>query len=214
MSGTRRVGIYVRTSSLDQHPETQLLQLRDYCRARGFERVTEYVDHGESGAKARRPALDRLLADAKARRIDQVVTVAFDRLGRSVKDLLTLLQTFKHLSMDLISLREGIDTSSPVGEMVYVIVGAVAQLERSLIIERVRAGLRRAKLEGKRLGRKPLEVDHRRLNDVVRRGLSARKAAVELKCSVASAWRLIKAHRAGTVEADGASRAAEGPPHA
>ena len=210
----KRVALYARCSTLDQNPETQLVELRREATARGWEHLTEYVDHGESGAKIKRPELQRLLADVRARRINTVVVVAFDRLGRSVKDLLMLLQTFKERSTDLLSLREGIDTSSAVGEMVYVIVGAVAQLERSLIIERVRAGMRRAKLEGRRLGRQPLQVDPRRLESVMNRKLSARAAARELGCSTASAWRLIRAHTTGGPDAHGASRAAEEAPHA
>jgi len=210
----KRVALYARVSTLDQNPETQLVELRREAAARGWEHVTEYVDHGESGDKIKRPELQRLLADVRARRVNTVVVVAFDRLGRSVKDLLMLLQTFKERSTDLLSLREGIDTSSAVGEMVYVIVWAVAQLERSLIIERVRAGMRRAKLEGRRLVRQPLQVDPRRLESVLDRKLSARQAARELGCSTASAWRLIRAHTTGAAEADGASRAAEEAVHA
>jgi DNA invertase Pin-like site-specific DNA recombinase len=212
----RVIALYARcsTAGADQNPETQLRDLRDYCRARGWEHVTEYVDHGFSGTKDRRPALDRLMVEVKARRLDVVVVVAFDRFGRSVRHLVETLELFRHLGVEFISLREQIDTGSPLGQAVFTIIAAIAQLERSLIVERVKAGLRRAKAEGKRLGREPLQVDPHRLNDVLRRGLSARAASRELGCSVASAWRLLKARRAGAGEADGASRAAEGAVHA
>jgi DNA invertase Pin-like site-specific DNA recombinase len=212
----KRVALYARCSTAggDQNPETQLRDLRDYCHARGWEHVTEYVDHGFSGTKDRRPALDRLMVEVKARRVDVVVVAAFDRFGRSVKQLVETLELFRHLDVEFISLREQIDTGSPLGQAVFTIIAAIAQLERSLIVERVKAGLRRARAEGKRLGRQPLQVDSSRLNDVLGRRLSARQAARELGCSTASAWRLIRAHATGAVEADGASRAAEGAAHA
>ncbi len=211
----KRIAAYVRCSTAaDQHPETQLRDLRDYCRARGWEHVTEYVDHGISGTKDRRPALDRLMVEVKARRVDVVVVVAFDRFGRSVRHLVESLELFRHLDVEFISLREQIDTGSPLGQAVFTIIAAIAQLERSLIVERVKAGLRRAKAEGRRLGPEPLRVDPARLHDVVRRRLSARAAARELGCSTASAWRLIRARATGAPDAHGASRAAEEAPHA
>jgi len=155
------------------------------------------------------------MADVKSRRVDVVVVAAFDRVGRSTRHLLTTLDLFRHLDVEFISLREQIDTGSPLGQAVFTIIAAIAQLERSLIVERVKAGLRRAKAEGKRLGRAPLQVPAHRVDDVVRRRLSARQAARELGCSVASAWRLIRTHSAGAaVDAHGASRAAEEAPHA
>jgi DNA invertase Pin-like site-specific DNA recombinase len=206
--------LYCRVSTGDQTCENQLNDLRGYCRARGFEQVTEFVDQGISGTKERRPALDKLMADVKSRRVDVVVVAAFDRVGRSTRHLLTTLDLFRHLDVEFISLREQIDTGSPLGQAVFTIIAAIAQLERSLIVERVKAGLRRARAEGKRLGRQPLQVDPRRLESVVTRRLSARAAARELGCSTASAWRLIRAHGTGAADADGASRAAEEAPHA
>ncbi len=187
-----RVGCYVRVSTIDQHPETQLLELRSYCSARGWHEVREYVDHGESGAKTRRPALDRLLSDAKARRIDAVIVVGLDRLGRSVGHVVQVLELLRHLGIVFLSLREQLDSASPVGSALLAMVAVLSQLERDLIRSRVVAGLHRAKLEGRRLGRKPIEVDPRRLESVLARGLSARRAARELGCSTASAWRLMR----------------------
>ncbi len=207
----KRLALYARVSSVDQHPENQLLELRAYAKARGFEHVTEYVDHGISGAKDRRPALDRLMADVKARRVDLIAVTALDRLGRSVRHLLSCVETFRHVGAALVSLREGVSTEreSPVADMVIHVFSAVAEVERRLLIERVRSGLKRARESGVRLGRAPLKVDPRRLESVIDRKLSARQAARELGCSTASAWRLIRAHTTGAAEADGASRAAE-----
>src|SRR5437870_11079854 len=205
---TKRVAVYARVSTGDQSCEPQLRDLREYVAARGWQ-AEEYVDVGVSGARQRRPALDRLLAAVKARRVDVVVVAAFDRMGRSVRHLVETLELFRHLGVEFISLREQIDTGSPLGQAVFTIIAAIAQLERSLIVERVKAGLRRARAEGKRLGRAPLQVDPHRLDSVLRRKLSARAAARELQCSVASAWRLIRARTTGAVDAHGASRAAE-----
>ena len=210
----KRVGCYLRVSTTEQTVENQRNDLRAYCKARGWDNVTEYSDTGISGTRERRPGLDRLLSDVKARRLDVVVVAAFDRFGRSVRHLVETLELFRHLDVEFISLREQIDTGSPLGQAIFTIIAAIAQLERSLIVERVKAGLRRAKAEGKRLGRQPLRVDPRRLESVVVRKLSARAAARELGCSTASAWRLIRAQTAGTSDAYGASRAAEEAPRA
>ncbi len=211
----KRVAIYARVSTGDQTCDNQLRDLREYCRARGWTDVVEFVDTGVSGTKERRPALDKMMVEVKARRVDVVIVAAFDRFGRSVRHLVEALELFGHLQCGFVSLREQIDLQSPLGAAVYTIIAAISALERSLIVERVKAGLRRAKAEGKRLGRAPLQVDPHRLDGVLRRKLSARAAARELQCSVASAWRLIRAHSAGTaVDAHGASRAAEGVAHA
>lgn len=210
----KRVALYARVSTLDQHPENQLMELRAYAKARGFENVTEYVDHGISGSKDRRPSLDRLMLDVKARRVDGLVVTALDRLGRSVRHLVHCMNVLGDNGVEFCSLREGVQAGTPVSQMVFTIFAAVAEFERQLIIERVRAGLKRAKDSGVRLGRRPLEVDPRRLQSVIERRLSARAAARELQCSTASAWRLIRAHTASGADADGASRAAEAPAHA
>src|SRR5213080_2655194 len=172
----KRVAVYARVSTGDQSCEPQLRDLREYVAARGW-RAAEFIDQGVSGAKDRRPGLDRLLAAVKARKVDVVVVAAFDRFGRSVRHLVETLDLFRHLGVEFISLREQIDTGSPLGQAVFTIVAAIAQLERSLIAERVRAGLRRAKAEGKRLGRPQLQVDPDRLVNTVRRHLSVREAA-------------------------------------
>src|SRR2546427_3508716 len=154
----KRVAVYARVSTGDQSCEPQLRDLREYVAARGWQ-GEEYVDVGVSGARQRRPALDRLLAAVKARRVDVVVVAAFDRMGRSVRHLVETLDLFRHLGVEFISLREQIDTGSPLGQALFTIIAAIAQLERSLIAERGRAGLRRARAEGKRLGRPVVPVD-------------------------------------------------------
>jgi DNA invertase Pin-like site-specific DNA recombinase len=187
----KRVAVYARVSTIDQSCEAQLRDLREYVAARGWH-ATEYIDQGVSGAKDRRPGLDRLLAAVKARKVDVVVVAAFDRFGRSVRHLVECLELFRHYGVEFVSLRESIDTGSPLGQAVFTIIAAIAQLERSLIAERVRAGLRRAKAEGKRLGRPRVEVDQKKLESVIRRGLSVRDGARELGISASSFARLAR----------------------
>lgn len=147
-----RTALYARVSTLDQEPENQLEELRRYASARGWE-VKEYVDHGVSGAKERRPALDALVADAKRRRFDAVVCWRLDRLGRSIKHLISLIDELQALGIAFVSLAEGIDATTPAGKLQLHILAAIAEFERGRIQERVRAGLARAKAQGKRLGR-------------------------------------------------------------
>lgn len=156
----KRAVLYLRVSTIDQHPETQGLELRQFALQRGYEIVEEYVDHGVSGTKVRRPALDRLLKDAHRRRFDVVLVWSCDRLARSTKHFLQVLDELNELGIQFLSQREAIDTEGPLGRAIVVIISAIAELERSLIVERVRAGMRRAKLEGRRIGRTPLNVDH------------------------------------------------------
>jgi len=155
---TKRIAIYARVSTADQHPETQLLDLRQMAKQRGYEVVHEYTDI-ISGAKSRRPGLDQLLADARRHRFDIVLVAAFDRVARSVRHFLEVLDELNRLGIEFVSFRENIDTGGPLGRAMVVIVGAIAELERSLIVERVKAGMRRAKLEGRQIGRKPLDID-------------------------------------------------------
>jgi DNA invertase Pin-like site-specific DNA recombinase len=154
----KRAALYLRVSTLDQHPETQLLDLKQLSKQRQFEVVATYEDR-ISGAKARRPGLDQLMRDARRRQFDVLVVWASDRLARSVRHFLEVLDELNHLGIEFVSFREQLDTGGPLGRAMVVIIGVVAELERSLIIERVRAGMRRAKLEGRHIGRKPLDVD-------------------------------------------------------
>ena len=154
--------LYLRVSTLDQHPESQLHDLRGLAAQRGFEIVEEYTDK-ISGVKARRPGLDQLMSDARRGKFEVVLVWAFDRLARSVKHLLEVLDELNHLQIEFISFRENIDTGGPLGRAMITIIGAIAELERNLIIERVRAGMRRARLEGQRIGRPRLEIDRQAL---------------------------------------------------
>ncbi len=156
-----KVAAYARvsTSNNGQDPEVQLRELREYVARRGWKLAGEYVDVGISGTKEKRPELNRLMSDAHRRKFDAVVVWKFDRFARSVSHLLRALETFKALGIEFVSLSEQVDTSTPTGKMVFTVLGAVAELERSLIAERVKAGLRNARAKGKRLGRPKVAVD-------------------------------------------------------
>jgi DNA invertase Pin-like site-specific DNA recombinase len=142
----KRAALYCRVSTVDQHPETQLLDLRQFADQRGLQIVQEYVDHGFCGARARRPALDRMMEDARRHKFDAVMVWACDRLARSTKHLLQVLDELNGFGIQFLSQREAIDTDGALGRAIIVIVSAIAELERSLIVERVKAGMRRAKL--------------------------------------------------------------------
>jgi len=148
----------MRVSSLDQRPETQLHDLRQMAVQRGYEIVQEYTDR-ISGVKTRRPGLDQMMADARRGRFDIVLVWASDRIARSVKHFLEVLDELNRLNIEFVSFREQIDTGGPLGRAIVVIIGAIAELERNLIVERVRAGMRRAKLEGRSIGRPALVLD-------------------------------------------------------
>ena len=138
-----KTALYARVSTNNgQDPEMQLRELREYCQRRNWEITKEYIDVGISGAKEKRPELDGLIADAHRRHVDAVVVWRFDRFARSVSHLLRALETFRSLGIEFVSLSEQVDTSTPTGKMIFTVLGAVAELERSLIVERVKAGLR------------------------------------------------------------------------
>jgi len=155
----KRAVLYARVSTGDQTPQNQLLDLRQLARQRGLQIVHEYIDHGISGTRARRPGLDELLADARRGGFDIVLVWACDRLARSVRHFLEVLDELNHLNVEFCSLREQLDTGGPLGRAVVIIISAIAELERNLIIERVKAGMRRAKLDGQHIGRRPAQVD-------------------------------------------------------
>src|SRR5262245_42325601 len=153
MSGRQvRAGLYARVSTLDQAPENQLAPLRAYAAARGWV-ATEFVDHGVSGAKERRPALDRLLADCRRRKLDAVVVTKLDRLARSTHHLVVLGRELEALGIELVVTEQALDTSTPAGRLLFAVLGAIAEFERDLIRERVVAGMRRARSQGVRVGR-------------------------------------------------------------
>jgi DNA invertase Pin-like site-specific DNA recombinase len=188
---TTRAAIYLRVSSLDQHPETQLHDLHQLAAQRGFEIVKEYVDR-ISGAKARRPGLDELMRDARRGYFDVVLVWASDRIARSVKHFLEVLDELDRINVQFVSFREQIDTAGPLGRAIVVIIGAIAELERNLIVERVRAGMRRARLEGLRIGRAPLALDREAIRRDRRQGRSIREIAREHGISTATVQRVLK----------------------
>jgi DNA invertase Pin-like site-specific DNA recombinase len=159
LDANSRVAIYARVSTKDQSCEMQLRDLREYCASRGFTHVREYVDVGESGARDSRPELNRLMDHARKRQIDAVLVWRFDRFARSTKHLLLALEEFRSKGIQFISYQENMDTGSPLGQALFTIVAAVAQLERDLIRERVNAGIRNARAAGKQLGRPRRIVD-------------------------------------------------------
>ena len=187
----KRAALYLRVSTVDQHPETQRHDLLTLAQQRGFQIVHEYTDR-LSGAKARRPGLDQLMADARRRQFDVVLVWAGDRIARSVRHYLEVLDELNHLGIEFVSFRENLDTGGPLGRAIVVIVGAIAELERSLIIERVRAGMRRAKLEGRHIGRKPLEIDRQAILRDRNRGMSLGELAKLHRVSRTSVARVLK----------------------
>ena len=187
----KTAALYMRVSSVDQHPETQLHDLRAMAQQRGLEIVAEYTDR-ISGVKARRPGLDELLRDGRRGRFQVVLVWASDRIARSVRHFLEVLDELNHLNIEFISFRENLDTGGPLGRAVVIIIGAIAELERNLIIERVRAGMRRARLEGRHIGRHPLPIDR---DGVLRdrdRGHSLSQIAKAHRASRATISRVIK----------------------
>jgi DNA invertase Pin-like site-specific DNA recombinase len=154
-----KAAIYVRVSTADQHVESQLYDLRELATQRGYEVVQEYRDCGISGKRARRPSLDALIADARKKKFSVVLVAAFDRVARSVKHFLQVMDEFDSLGIVFVSCRENIDTSGPLGRLFLTLIGLIAELESDLIRERALAGMRRAKLDGVRMGRAPMDVD-------------------------------------------------------
>jgi DNA invertase Pin-like site-specific DNA recombinase len=184
-----KCAIYARISTHDQHIESQLYPLRELAARRGFEVVHEYTDVGVSGSKARRKGLDAMLADAHRRRFDIVLVAAFDRVARSVKHFLSAMDELNDLGIEFISARENIDTSGAMGRMFVTILGCIAELERSLIIERIKAGMHRRRLEGLPMGRAPLAIDHKSLIDDRLSGMSLTIVAKKYGVSRASVVR-------------------------
>jgi DNA invertase Pin-like site-specific DNA recombinase len=196
-----RCAIYGRVSTTNgQSPEMQLRELSEYCERREWKVAGEFVDAGISGAKDSRPELNRLMTAAHQRRFDAVVVWKFDRFARSVSHLLRALETFNALGIAFVSLSESLDTSTPAGKMVFTVLGAVAELERSLIGERVRAGLRNAKAKGVQLGRPPIRkfstADIRQLRRDRRKGASFKQLAARHGTSVWAAFHLCKRAKA------------------
>jgi len=188
----KRIAIYARVSTTDQSTDSQLLDLRRYVRERRWNIYKEYVDEGISGTKDSRPALNELMNDAKKRRFDVVLVWRFDRFARSTKHLILALEEFKNLGIDFVSYQENIDTSSPLGSAIFTIISAVAQLERDIIAERVKAGLRKAVENGKKLGRPRTSVDPNEIYRLRSQGLSHRAIASQLGISHSTVGQLLR----------------------
>jgi len=192
-----RAALYLRVSTLDQHPESQLHDLLHLAQQRGWDVVGRFIDHGISGTRAKRPGLDLMMSEARKGRFDVVVVWACDRLARSVRHFLEVLDELNHFGVAFVSYREQIDTGGPLGRALMVIIGAIAELERSLIIERVRAGMRRAKLEGRHIGRNPVQVDVDAIRRERARGMSLREIAKLHRIGKTTVARILKDHATG-----------------
>jgi DNA invertase Pin-like site-specific DNA recombinase len=191
-----KVALYTRVSTQDQSVEMQLADLNRYSKERGFDVYKEYNDEGISGTKDRRPALDELMEDARKKKFNAVLCWRFDRFARSTKHLITALEEFRHLGIEFISYQENIDTSSPLGKAIFTIVSAIAELERNIIIERVKAGIMRAKQNGKRLGRpKRLNLNVEELQKMRDRGFSLKKIGEQVRACPATIFKILKEAR-------------------
>jgi DNA invertase Pin-like site-specific DNA recombinase len=187
----KKAAIYVRVSTPDQHVESQLYDLRELAAQRGLEVVQEYQDCGISGLRARRPGLDALMTDARKRKFSVILVAAFDRVARSVRHFLQIIDELETLGVVFISRREQVDTSGMMGRLFLTLIASIAELESDLIRERVRAGMRRAKLEGRQIGRARLDVDREQIIIDRRSGLSLTQVASKHSISRASVCRLM-----------------------
>ena len=178
----KKAALYVRVSTTEQDTDLQETELRDYAERRGWKCII-YRDHGQSGAKDDRPALSQMREDARRRKIDVIAVWALDRLGRSLKQLLSIADECRSVGVDLVSLRQNLDTTLPAGRLTFQILGAVAEFEREMLRERVRAGMAQARRAGKRVGRPPIRrfttSELRHMHDLRRQGTSIRKLAME-----------------------------------
>jgi len=188
----KKVAVYVRVSTKDQSVDMQLNDLERYSRERGLNVFKVYEDSGISGTKETRPALSELMSDAKKKKFDMVLVWRFDRFARSTKHLVNSLHEFRHLGIDFISFQENIDTSSPLGEAIFTIISAMSTLERDIIAERVKGGLRKARDKGKRLGRPKSKIDISRLIEYRKQNMSIRRIAVEMSLSKGTIEKALK----------------------
>ena len=192
MNNKKRAAIYVRVSTVEQETDLQEAELREYCGRRGWEAIL-YRDKGQSGAKQDRPALNSLLCDLRKRKVDVILVWSLDRLARSLKHLLNISEECKSLGVDLVSLRQSIDTTLPAGRLTFQILGAVAEFERELLRERVKAGMAQARRAGKNIGRPALrrfgsaELDRIRLLRM--QGVSVRRLAKDF---ATTQWMIVK----------------------
>jgi DNA invertase Pin-like site-specific DNA recombinase len=193
-----RVALYARVSTTDkgQDPELQLSELREYCQRRDLQVMGEYVDRGVSGSRESRPALDRLMTDGRRRKFDVVLVWKLDRFARSLKFLVVSLADLQAVGVAFISLRDNLDLSTPSGRLMFQLIGAMAEFERALIQERVRAGLRHAKAKGKRLGRPERPIDLPALLRLRAEGKTWREIAAETGIPLRTCHRAVAAYSA------------------
>ncbi len=188
----KKAAIYVRVSTADQKVESQLNDLRELAAQRGFEVVHEYEDRGVSGTKARRPGLDALMADARRRKFSVVLVAAFDRVARNTRHFLQLIDELDSLGIEFLSRRENIDTSGPMGRLFLTLIGCIAELERDLLSDRIRSGMRRSKLAGVACGRTRLDINREQVVEDRRSGMSLTLVARKHAISRASVCRIAK----------------------
>ena len=182
-----KVAAYARVSTTNHHqdPEVQLRDIRAFCQYKGWDIVETYIDRGVSGAKASRPELNRMMADARDKKFNAVIVWKFDRFARSASHMLKALEEFKANDIAFVSTTENIDTSTPMGKMVFTVVAAVAEMERAVTVERIHAGLRNAKAKGKKLGRKfQHDIDLAVVRERIANGESVRSIAKNIGVSV------------------------------
>ena len=196
----QRVALYARVSTANGHqdPEMQLRELREFVERRGWQIAGEYVDRGVSGSKDRRPALDQMMAAAQGRKFDVLVVWKLDRFARSLKHLVNALAEFEALGIAFVSLRDNLDLTTPSGRLMFQIIGAMAEFERALIQERVRAGLRNAKAKGVRLGRPRVFVSESRIDALRASGASWRAIAKELGIALGTVHRIAQTRSKNT----------------
>jgi DNA invertase Pin-like site-specific DNA recombinase len=188
----KRAALYCRVSTVDQHPETQLHELRQFASQRGLQVVKEYIDHGISGTKSRRPGLDGMLEDARRHRFDVLVVWSCDRIARSTKHFLQVLDELDSSGTQFLSQRECFDTTGSLGRAFLAISAVLAEMERSLLVERVKAGMRRARAEGRQIGRAPMNVDRAQVVRDRLSGMSLTQVAKRHSISRASVCRLMR----------------------
>lgn len=202
MNTRKRCAIYCRVSTSDQNPQLQLDELRAYAERRDWTIVGEYTDHGESGAKYRRPRLDELMARVRRGGVDLVAVWKFSRFARSVRHLVSALDEFKALGVDFVSISEGIDTTTPIGKMTFTIIAAIDEFFLDTLKENTKAGLAAARRRGRRLGRVPADrrlpgthkgkrLDIDRALALIAGGASVRSVAKQLEASEATLRRAL-----------------------
>jgi DNA invertase Pin-like site-specific DNA recombinase len=187
----KQAALYCRVITVEQHVETPLYDLRQLAAQRGFQVVAEYTDHGVSGAKARRPGLDALMADARKHRFSVVIVAAFD-FAMSTKHFLSVVNELDSLGIEFVSCRENVDSGGPMGRFFIALMGALAEAEKSILVERIKSGMRRAKLEGQRLGRQPLDVDRAAIVRDRLNGMSLTQCSKKYVVSRASVIRFVQ----------------------